>query len=113
MAPGPAVTREPVREPVESAPAAMASAPRATEEPEAADERRPISLDDGADLNLNVLAQLVTRFSGDFPDRAEEWTYYVLYLREYATADGRLPESFNLLVHDVFGDLLERARSSR
>ena len=113
MAPGPAVTREPVREPVESAPAAMASAPRATEEPEAADERRPISLEDGADLNLNVLAQLVTRFSGDFPDRAEEWTYYVLYLREYATADGRLPESFNLLVHDVFGDLLERARSSR
>jgi hypothetical protein len=37
-------------------------------------------------------------------DRVEEWRYYVVYLREYASADGALPRSFDSLVYDVFGD---------
>lgn len=40
------------------------------------------------------------------PDRSDEWRYTLLYLREYADYEGRLPAEFDGLVADVFGELL-------
>jgi O-antigen ligase len=56
--------------------------------------------------NLVALEQLVTARGAQFPDRVEEWGYYLVYLREYADLNGQLPSSFDGLVGDVFGDLL-------
>jgi len=59
--------------------------------------------------NVLALERLVEARAAEYPDRAEEWRYYVVYLRDFAEADGALPDSLAGLVADVFGDLLPRA----
>jgi hypothetical protein len=56
-----------------------------------------------------ALERLVEQRAAEFPDRAEEWRYYVVYLRDFAGPDGSLPDSLAGLVADVFADLLPRA----
>src|SRR5262249_2365116 len=63
-----------------------------------------------ADVTLTAIERLVDRYGDEFPDRVDEWRYYIVYLREHAGLDGRLPASFDALVADVFGELLARAR---
>ena len=46
------------------------------------------------------------RRAREFPDRAEEWTSYLFFLRDYAAPDGTLPDSFDALISDTFADLL-------
>jgi len=58
--------------------------------------------------SVEGLARLVERRAPDFPDRADEWHYYVVFLREQADLDGVLPPSFDALVTEVFADLIER-----
>lgn len=36
----------------------------------------------------------------------EEWTYYLVYLRDFAGIDGALLDTFDGLVLEVFGDLI-------
>ena len=36
----------------------------------------------------------------------EELSYLLMYLREFASADGLLPADFDVLVRESFGDLL-------
>jgi hypothetical protein len=43
------------------------------------------------------------------PNRAEEWSYLFVHLRQFATPDGSLPMEFDGLIRESFGDLLERA----
>jgi hypothetical protein len=43
--------------------------------------------------------------SGD-PVRDEEWNYLLVYLREFAAADGVLPIDFDSLVRESFGELV-------
>jgi capsular polysaccharide biosynthesis protein len=59
--------------------------------------------------NVLALDRLVEQRAPEFPDRAEEWRYYVVYLRDFAGPDGSLPASLAGLVADVFADLLLQA----
>lgn len=56
--------------------------------------------------NLNRIERLVEEHADAHPARADEWRYYLLYLREFAEIGGALPRSFDWLVWDAFGDLL-------
>jgi len=56
--------------------------------------------------NLVGLEQLVGERGGAFPERLEEWSSYLYFLREYAASDGSLPASFDPLVGDTFGEIL-------
>ncbi len=60
---------------------------------------------------LAELERLVGRYSSDYPARVEEWRYHLVYLRDFVTAEGRLPKEFEGLVLEVFGTLIELARS--
>lgn len=61
---------------------------------------------DGGSHNLTALERLVDERGGAYPDRAEEWSSYLYFLRDYASADGSLPASFDALVEETFGPLL-------
>jgi hypothetical protein len=67
-----------------------------------------LDLAERPERNIDALAQLVDRYADTYPERAEEWRMYVAYLRDFAAQDGRLPSSFDGLVAEVFGDLLDR-----
>jgi hypothetical protein len=41
-----------------------------------------------------------------FPDRAEEWSSYLYFLREHAAVDGSVPASFNRLIGEAFAGLV-------
>ena len=59
--------------------------------------------------NLDRIERLVEEHSDAHPGRLDEWRYYLLYLREFAEIGGALPRSFDWLVWDAFGDLLQQA----
>lgn len=61
----------------------------------------------GEGWNLNRIERLVEQYAGAYPTRLDEWRYYLLYLREFAEIGGALPRSFDWLVWDAFGDLLQ------
>lgn len=42
------------------------------------------------------------------PERAAEWSYVLLHLREFAAPGGTLPTEFDAVVRESFGALLER-----
>jgi capsular polysaccharide biosynthesis protein len=56
--------------------------------------------------NLVALERLVDERGSAFPERLEEWSSYLYFLREYAAADGVVPASFDGLIHDTFEELL-------
>jgi hypothetical protein len=76
--------------------------PEAPERESAPEAPHPASVD----YNVETLASLVERRGSEFPDRVEEWHWYLVSLREVATTSGSLPVSVRLLVHDVFEPLL-------
>jgi hypothetical protein len=86
--------------------------PAPTPEPEPEPELPPaavVPLAGDPAVNLRALERLVEARAADFPERAEEWRYYVVYLRDFAGPDGALPDSLAGLVADVFAELLPRA----
>jgi hypothetical protein len=56
--------------------------------------------------NLWELERLTRAGSGGDPAVDEERNYLLMYLREFANADGALPVDFDGLVRDSFGDLI-------
>ena len=56
---------------------------------------------------------LVVKHGDGFPEHAEEWSYYLVYLRDFAGIDNTLPASFEGLVLEVFGDVIELERRAR
>ena len=56
--------------------------------------------------NLWELERLTREVGGRDPAVDEERTYLLMYLREFANADGALPADFDGLVRDSFGDLI-------
>ena len=56
--------------------------------------------------NLWELERLARAGSGGDPAADEERNYLLMYLREFANADGALPVDFDGLVRDSFGDLI-------
>jgi len=56
--------------------------------------------------NLWELERVAREHGGDDAERDEERNYLLMYLREFANADGALPLEFDSLVRDAFGELL-------
>jgi hypothetical protein len=56
--------------------------------------------------NLWELERLTRAGGGHDPSLDEERNYLLMYLREFANADGALPVDFDGLVRDSFGDLI-------
>jgi hypothetical protein len=56
--------------------------------------------------NLISLERLVEQRGSDFPDRVDEWSSYLYFLREYADADGSVPAGFDWLIQDTFSELV-------
>jgi hypothetical protein len=60
--------------------------------------------------NIWELERLVRESAGEDIARDEERAYLLVYMREFATAEGTLPSDFDALVRESFGDLLAAAR---
>ena len=93
---------EPPEPPPEEAPPVQA-VPEPQEAPRPAAAQQPLS--DGR-WNLFQLERLVDERSGEFPERVEEWSSYLYFLREYAHPDGTVPASFDVLIEETFGELV-------
>jgi uncharacterized protein involved in exopolysaccharide biosynthesis len=91
--------------------AAAAAAATAAEEAKAAEAAIPSAPPPARNgvregYNLVTLEQLVDERGSAFPERLEEWSSYLYFLREYAAADGAVPASFDGLIDDTFEELL-------
>jgi outer membrane biosynthesis protein TonB len=107
--PEPEPEREPPPEP-ERPPLVAAPPPRQPTrvEPEPAPVAVPVAIRQGAprEWNLWELEEASRRASGDDPLRDEERNYLLVYLREFANAEGTLPADFDSLVRDSFADVI-------
>jgi len=56
--------------------------------------------------NLVELERLVEERGSEFPDRMDEWSSYLFFLRDYAEPDGSVPASFDWLIEDEFAELV-------
>jgi colicin import membrane protein len=84
-----------VKEPEAAAPPPSAPAPGPRQTPST----------DSA-YTLPQLERLVAAAARHAPERADEWTAYLFFLRDHAEPDGRLPARFDALVAEVFADVL-------
>jgi hypothetical protein len=71
---------------------------------------RPPPRADGGRWNLWELERLARDQAGRDAVRDEERSFLLMYLREFADAEGHLPPEFDGLVRDSFGDLVAPAR---
>ncbi len=62
-----------------------------------------------AEWGLDALARLVEEHADAHPDRLDEWRATIVYLREFADQSGTLPDSFDGLVADVFGPIIDES----
>lgn len=60
--------------------------------------------------NLWTLERAAREQAGRDPVRDEERSFLLMYLREFADAEGNLPDEFDGLVRDSFGDLVGSGR---
>jgi hypothetical protein len=75
-------------------------------------EPEPESLQRPGGWTMQELDRAVTHHADAYPDRVEEWRYYLHFLREHTDVDGRLPPTFDGLVAETFGEILEDDSSS-
>jgi hypothetical protein len=94
--------RRAIRRPV-TRKAAPAPPPPPAPEPEA--EPVPVASVPAREWNLWELQRAVRDADDDL--RHEEWSALLMYLREFANADGDLPIEFDALVRESFGPLLD------
>ena len=69
------------------------------------------SLDVPQRWNVWELERLAREQSGADAIRDEERSFLLMYLREFADADGVLPTSFDGVVRETFGDALDAVRA--
>jgi hypothetical protein len=67
----------------------------------------PRSLGVPRQWNLWELERIARDLSGTDTERDEERSFLLMYLREFADADGVLPTSFDAIVRESFGDVLD------
>jgi hypothetical protein len=110
---------EPAGEPATAAPP-LAAVPEPELEPDlVADAPAPepavVALDTRRsgprEWNLWDLERLARARSGGDAVRDEERSFLLMYLREFANADGVLPADFDAVVRESFGDVLDPAPS--
>lgn len=94
----------PVVEPVAPEPAVTAEEPRVV-------AMTPRSLGVPQRWNLWELERVAREQSGADAIRDEERSFLLMYLREFADADGVLPTSFDGVVREAFGDALDAVRA--
>ena len=58
-------------------------------------------------ITLPYLESLVERQADESPEQLDLWRAYLSLLREHVTVSGALPHTFDQLVDEVFGELLE------
>ena len=58
---------------------------------------------------LHELERSVAAAAPAHPELAEEWRWYLFYLRDFARADGSLDDDFGLLVETAFSPLFAAA----
>ena len=61
--------------------------------------------------NIWELERLTRARAGPDPARDEELGFLLVYLRDFALPDGSLPEEFDELVRESFGDVMGAAAS--
>jgi hypothetical protein len=112
-APDPAPPPPPEPEPIPVAPPVLAAAPPLPPEPVApppapAAPPQVVSIGPRGPVawNLWELERLSREHAGQDTFKDEERSYLLIYLREFASADGILPADFDGLVRDSFGDLV-------
>jgi len=114
--PEPEPVVEPVRPPLVAVPTPPPPEPEALPEPEPFAEPEPLPEPQIVQLavrdhrprewNLWELERAARGTAGRDPLQDEERGYLLMYLREFANADGALPVDFDGLVRDAFGDVL-------
>lgn len=108
---------EPAAEPEPPAPVLAAAPPPPPEpavepEPEPEPERVvafPLP-ETPQEWNVWELERLARARAGEDAVRDQEWAYLLVYLREFANANGVLPADFDSLVRESFGDLIAAGR---
>jgi hypothetical protein len=96
----PVLVSVPAPPPPPPPPAAAEPAPPPAVVPLVSRDTRP------REWNLWELERLTRSVGGKDPLLDEERNYLLMYLREFANADGALPVDFDGLVRDSFGDLV-------
>jgi hypothetical protein len=96
VVPPPAAVREPEPEPPEPEPEVVSIVSRVAVPRE---------------WNIWELERIARDQGGDDVGRDEERAYLLMYLREFANADGNLPSDFDAVVRESFGDVLDAAYS--
>jgi outer membrane biosynthesis protein TonB len=112
--PEPEPVSEPAREPEPPRLAAVPPAPEPESKPEPVSEPAPppvpaptpIAPAGPREWNIWDLERLARADAGRDVERDEERTYLLMFLRDFADADGILPTDFDALVRDSFGDLM-------
>jgi hypothetical protein len=99
--PEPVAEPEPVPVPVAAREAEPVRVAEPEPEPEPDTEPEPVAAGPHR-WNLWNLERVAREHAGD----NEELSYLLMYLREFASADGLLPADFDVLVRESFGDLL-------
>lgn len=103
----------PLRPAPAPAPLSLVPAVPPPPEPDAAarDVARFATRDEGPrEWNLRDLETRARERAGQDPGRDEERSHVLMYLREFADADGVLPVDFDGLVRESFGDLIATGR---
>jgi outer membrane biosynthesis protein TonB len=108
--PEPEPPPEPARPPLVPVPPPPARKPEppVPSRPEPAANVLPVAVRAAAprEWNLWELEQASRKASGEDPMRDEERNYLLVYLREFANAEGTLPADFDALVRDSFADVI-------
>jgi hypothetical protein len=99
-----AVTEPPPALPEPASAAAPAAAPTVV----SLEARRP----GPREWNVWDLERIAREQASDDIARNEERTYLLMYLREFANAEGILPADFDGVVRETFGDVLDAAYTS-
>ena len=60
--------------------------------------------------NVWDLERMRREDAGTNPARADERSFVLMHLRDFADADGALPATFDSLVQETFGDLVGTGR---
>lgn len=74
---------------------------------------QPFVLPALGEWTIGDVERLVAEQGDAFPERQEEIQLYLETLRDVAGPDGRLPGDVDLVIEDVYADLIERSGSAR
>jgi hypothetical protein len=106
--PEPLVEEEPEPEPARAAAGPVGSPSEPAPAPAPEPELQPVAR--GGQWNVWELERALAYDPNPDSERAYERTAMLMFLRDYASSDGRLPADFDDLVRDAFGDLLAVSR---